>query len=110
MSSDSSTDTEVQLASSEIVKSVSIVLFEIISENKDITTKQEPSGNSPLILDKLHNLYNSKKPPSISIGNYFERIVKYSKLEESTLIVTLIYIDRLCDLTGIILTDKNIHR
>jgi hypothetical protein len=39
-----------------------------------------------------------------------ERIVKYSKLEESTLIISLVYIDRLCDFTGLLLGDMNIHR
>jgi hypothetical protein len=55
-------------------------------------------------------MFNSKKPPSISIQQYLERIVKYSKMEDSTLILTLIYIDRLCDLSQINLNDYNIHR
>ncbi len=39
-----------------------------------------------------------------------ERIKKYSKAEDSTLILTLIYIDRLCDVAQIHLSDYNIHR
>ena len=68
---------------------------------------------APLFIDKKtlpKNIFTSKKPPSISIQSYFERIIKYSKIEESTLIVTLIYIDRLCDFSQLVLTEFNIHR
>jgi hypothetical protein len=121
MSSNSSTDTEVrenkdtkdtrETSNLEMIKAVSIILVEIIEESKDSTKDTQAAGKEvSLTLDKAHTVYNSKKPPSIPIQSYFERIVKYSKLEESTLIITLIYIDRLCDLTGITLTDVNIHR
>jgi len=36
--------------------------------------------------------------------------VKYLKIEESTLIITLLYLDRLCEKTPIELTDYNIHK
>jgi hypothetical protein len=60
--------------------------------------------------DKHKSVFNSKKPPSISIQQYIERIVKYSKLEDSTLIIILIYIDRLCEKTQIHINELNIHR
>ncbi len=55
-------------------------------------------------------IFSAKNPPSISINSYLERIVKYCKIEESTLIMTLIYIDRLCDYSQIIFGENNIHR
>ena len=48
--------------------------------------------------------------PSISIKDYLIRIQTYSNIERSTLIISLIYIDRLCNKTKIMLTHYNIHR
>ena len=52
----------------------------------------------------------TKKIPSISIKQFFERIVKYTKLENSTLVLILIYIDRLCDIKKFRLNYYNIHK
>jgi len=41
---------------------------------------------------------------------YLDRIAKYTKIEESTIILTLIYIDRICDFRNIHLSIYNIHR
>ena len=46
----------------------------------------------------------------IDINKYFKRIMKYSKLEPSTLIISLIYIDKLCENTNFVLNSHNIHR
>jgi hypothetical protein len=54
--------------------------------------------------------FTSKKPPAITIEAYLERILKYSHIEESTLILSLIYIDRVCDINNIQMTNFNIHR
>jgi hypothetical protein len=96
---------------SELILSISKLLQEIINENKDTQKKKlEQQGNYLTYIDKNKSVFNSKKIPGISIQAYLERIVKYSKLEESTLIVALIYIDRLCDSNGLMLSDMNIHR
>jgi hypothetical protein len=90
-----------------IIKTISNILSEIIKENKSEFKGKEMQSISK---DKHKAAFDSKKPPSISIQQYIERIVKYSKLEDSTLVITLIYIDRLCDQTQIHLNDLNIHR
>jgi hypothetical protein len=41
---------------------------------------------------------------------YLERIIKYTKIEESTIIIILLYLDRLAELSEIKLSDFNIHR
>ena len=41
---------------------------------------------------------------------FFGRIKKYTKIEKSTLIIILIYADRICTTSGIILNPYNIHR
>ena len=48
--------------------------------------------------------------PKISIYDYLLRIQKYSGIENSTIIIALIYIDRICIKKGITLTNYNIHR
>ena len=52
----------------------------------------------------------SKKIPSISIKNFFERICNLTKIENSTLILILIFIDRICEFNEIELNYFNIHK
>ena len=52
----------------------------------------------------------SKKIPSISIKNFLERICNLTKIENSTLILILIYIDRICEFNEIELNYFNIHK
>lgn len=47
--------------------------------------------------------------PSISLLDYLRRIVLYSNIEQSTLIISLIYLDRISN-SKIILSKHNIHR
>ena len=86
-----------------LINSITAILKEIIDENMD---------SSKLNLRELqkNTSFFSKKIPSISIQSYFERILKYTKMEESTLVVVLIYIDKLCESNNFLLTDNNIHR
>ena len=48
--------------------------------------------------------------PSISIKDYLLRLSKHAKVNESTIILILIYIDRLCHMNQFILTYYNIHK
>jgi hypothetical protein len=86
-----------------IVKSITAILTEIINENMD-------KSKAKLREIQKNTSFFSKKVPSIAIQNYFERILKYSKMEEGTLIVVLIYIDKLCESYNFLLTENNIHR
>jgi len=52
----------------------------------------------------------SKKAPKISLAQYMKRILKYTRFEESTLIIALIYIDRVCEEYSIKLNDYCTHR
>ena len=54
--------------------------------------------------------FSSSSIPSIELKKYLERIIIYTESEESTIIIALIYIDRLSKFSGIILTPYNIHR
>ena len=52
----------------------------------------------------------SKKVPAITIKNYLERLIKYTKIESTTLVLILIFIDRVCDINKIRLNYFNIHK
>ena len=54
--------------------------------------------------------FTNKNIPSISIKDYLFRLSKHSKVNESTIILILIYIDRICNMNHFILTYYNIHK
>ena len=54
--------------------------------------------------------FSANSIPSISIKDYLIRIQSYSGLEKSTLILSLILIDRMCKRSNVVLTIYNIHR
>ena len=84
--------------SQKLIEKISFILKSIIKNKKAHFLKDS---------DKI--FYHSKVP-EISIYDYLYRIKKYSLIEDSTLIISLIYIDRICKNKGIVLTKGNIHR
>ena len=100
---------DMNQASSSVVNVVSDILDEIVSEN----TTQEPFDASIPIDEETKSLisqFNSKKPPQITINKYLMRILKYCMSEPSTMILCLIYIDKICENSNMQLTYLNIHR
>ncbi len=63
-----------------------------------------------IIATKIRNVFTSRKPPTITLQAYLERIMKYTNIEDSTLIISLIYLDRMCELNIIQMNNYNIHR
>ncbi len=92
----SSTEVEINIS---LLKEIADTLTSIISEN--INTKNTIKEISP---------FNHDHVPPISLFDYLYRIQKYSGIEDSTLIIGLIYIDRICSKKKIKLTKNNIHR
>lgn len=86
-----------------IVNSISIILTEIINDNTSNEKKE-------LIEQQCNLPFFSKKIPNISIKTYLDRILKYTKMEDSSLVLVLLYIDKLCETNNFILTCNNIHR
>ena len=70
---------------------------------EESTTNKDTNG--PIIKPFI-----SKKIPSVSIKSYLERLAKYSKIENNTLLLILIYIDKVCDINKIRLNYFNIHK
>ena len=97
-------DEEKNFPNINLIKAISITLETILENNqrrpnyKDVLKKQSKM------------VFNSQKIPNISIEDYLKRIQTYSNLEENTLIVSLIFIDRLCKLSNLTLTYYNIHK
>ena len=73
-------------------------------ENKKLKNYKEK------LISQQNMCFSSSSIPSIELKKYLERIIIYTESEESTIIIALIYIDRLSKFSGIILTPYNIHR
>jgi ATP-dependent 26S proteasome regulatory subunit len=87
-----------------LIKAISQTLTSIVENNKKMANYKE-------IVKKQSKMYFSANlVPDISIEKYLERIQTYSNMEKSTLILSLIYIDKLCHNCDVILTYYNIHR
>ena len=82
-----------------LLKEISEILTSIIQNNRK--NKNGKKDNSPFVHEHA---------PKISIFDYLLRIQKYSNIENSSFIIALIYIDRICTKKRIILTKYNIHR
>ena len=80
-------------------------IFELVlSENKNLENYKQK------ILSQKNMSFSASYIPPISVKQYLARILNYSEAEESTLIIALIYIDRLNCISSVILTPYNIHR
>ena len=79
------------------------ILLHILSENK----------KSKDYLKKINSNqdghFTFKMKPGITLLDYLRRIIKYLKIEYSTLIIAMIYIDRICK-EKVFLNEFNIHR
>lgn len=83
-----------------MIEKVSELLSDICDENKS-----DNSNNNQLIKPFL-----SKEIPSISIKDYLIRLNKYAKINKSTIIIILIYIDKVCRFNHFKLTYYIIHK
>jgi len=79
-----------------LLKDIAGTLTTIISQNKNPKNQNDTFSHGHM--------------PKISLFDYLLRIQKYSGIENSTIIIALIYIDRICIKKGITLTNYNIHR
>ena len=88
----------------DLIKTISQILETILNDNKHLDNYAE-------IAKKQRKMaFSSSIIPNISIEEYLIRIQTYANIEKNTLILSLIYIDRLCKIASITLTYYNIHR
>ena len=95
---------EKEIKNLELINSISKALNTILDKNKNVKNYKD-------ILKKQSMMYFSANTiPNITIKDYLMRIQNYSEVEKSTLILSLILIDRMCRKSGVLLTHYNIHR
>ena len=94
----------VEIDSNQLSISISLYLMNLIYIN---TLKTDYNVK---IKKQKNEVFTSKFPPKISIGDFVKKIIKFIKTSESTFILALIYLDRFCKLNDYILTDYNTHR
>ena len=84
----------------QIIKSIAQNLRDIIREN---------IRNSQMKYVK-QDLFYINRHQSISIEDFIKLIYKNTKMSLSTLIISIIYIDKFCEINKYILSLKNVHR
>ena len=109
--SDQRLDTEAEeetdptkLPNYTLIKAISQTLTTILENNKKMPNYKE-------IVKKQNKVpFSATSVPNISVEDYLLRIQTYANMEKSTLIISLIFIDRLCHNAEVTLTYYNIHR
>lgn len=94
-----------ELKESEIYQKIAFIIDEIV-----LTNRKEASTISEEEETPEQSFFNSKKMPSISILEYIKRIIHYTNINLSTLIISMIYLDVVCTSKRIHLNRKCVHR
>ena len=95
---------EQGLQNKELIRAISKTLTLILEENSKMPNYEE------IINKQSNSKFSSKSIPGISVYDYLVRIQTYSRIEKNTLIISLIYVDKLCHSNKLILTYYNVHR
>jgi len=85
----------------ENLNKLELKIAEILTEISNQNSNIEYNPDDP---------FSTKSPSKVTLQYFFGRIKKYTKIEKSTIIIILIYADRMCTTSGIILNPHNIHR
>ena len=102
-STDLNTTEELQINES-LLNKISKILSIVLEENKSLDDYKEK-------LSSQKNMsFTSYNKPSLSIKDYLYRIQNYTEAEDNTIIIALMYIDRLSEISSLLLTPYNIHR
>ena len=97
-------DNPFHIKNYNLIKSISQTLLQILENNKKM------SNYKKIIHKQIKSPFSSNIKKKISLEDYLLRIQAYSNMEKSTLIIGLIFIDKLCNISDIVLTYYNIHR
>ena len=84
-----------------LVSSIASIMVGIILFNKDKENEMKPNSEDILF---------SKRIPMLTIEDYLKRLIKYSKMEYSTIIIMFIYLDRIFLKEKFILCLNNVYR
>jgi hypothetical protein len=97
-------DESTKLPNLNLIKAISQTLTSILENNKKLPNFKE------ILKNQGKMVFSANLIPDISIEEYLIRIQTYANMERSTLILSLILIDRLCQKSNLTLTYHNIHR
>lgn len=106
-------DSPSRTSVSNLKDTIANLINEIVEENQireDLSLKHSNCKHAKSKDLNTYFISKSKKIPKISIIDFYDRLVHYTKLEESTLILSLMYLDRICEIGHIKLSTYNIHR
>ena len=84
------------------------IITSIVANLKDVIAENQQNGKNQYIYKD--NLFYLEQIPSISLEKYIRHIIKYTQLNISTLIISIIYIDNFCEKFKYALTLNNIYR
>ena len=84
-----------------IIKKISDLLSDICDDNAKNLKGEKNLYIKPFLMRNI---------PPISIKDYLERLCKYSKIDTSTIILILRYIDRICNIQKFKLTYYNVYK
>ncbi len=101
---DTINNNSTEIENNKLIESISQTLCTILENNKKMANYKE------IVKKQSKVAFSANLIPKISIKDYLIRIQTYSNIEKSTLIFSLIYIDRLCHNSDVKLTYYNIHR
>ena len=84
------------------------IINAVVANLKDIIVENQQNGlNKYAYRD---NIFYFEQTPSISLEKYIRHLVKYTQMNISTLILSVIYIDLFCEKYKFVLTLNNIYR
>ena len=111
ISSGEETDFSIKKKSSNKLSSNEKILNSIIKILNQLLEQSKKLPNYKNILKhQSKSCFSLKTIPEINIDNFLKRINKYCEPEISTLILSLIYIDKFCIDGDIVISEYNIHR
>ena len=90
-----------ELVTIEIINFINNNLMKKIETNKKNRIKPSRGPNEPFF---------SRKVPKLTLEKYINRIIKYAELENMTLLLAFIYIEKLIEKENFILGINNIYR
>ena len=87
-----------------LLNKINKILLIVLKENQNLENYEEK------VCSQKNMSFTSYKKPSLSIKDYLFRIQNYTETEDNTIIIALMYIDRLSDISSVLLTPYNVHR
>lgn len=105
----------------------SVALAEISDENLEFLRMQDDETYKTLVppslarvmiqlmeendsLTSFPTCFDAQQIPSISIEDYLERIVRYTPCSKECFLLAIIYIDRVIEISGFVVSPYNVHR